>query len=445
MSLGAQTRRSDEAHPRGITHTLGLRTTDENVSSELRYMYKVLVLAIAFAVPAVCLHMERKHFRSRLLRAPRREVWGSAETLYISGLSSHPSVDDTVESRKSEINAQTEPHPRQQQRENAVLTSILPDREVSSVNDNNADKALIGKQIRQSLAGTGARIALCIVGHARSFHQPSVRESIYRNLIQSLSANSSSLEVIFHIGLHDVARVPGMAATDSEKETISAAEAMKPIVISVYEGSPHLLNQSLHAVCSEGSDYASNEYPPSLLRASQCMTLVKARERQLGTKYDWIVKTRPDVAFGDPVSISHLPSDRVYINEHIPGTSTPAFDTIRELYPNNAAKYLAKPFADHIAAVPRDLADTFFLSHLAAGECLTPLQRQRLVNPETIMGMWLMRSGVRYQTLPWLWILVRDKQGPECSRVQWVGRFTGQTADFTRRCNEYAKTGTIPI
>jgi hypothetical protein len=91
------------------------------------------------------------------------------------------------------------------------------------------------------------------------------------------------------------------------------------------------------------------------------------------------------------------------------------------------------------------LADTFFLSHLAAGECLTPLQRQRLVNPETIMGMWLMRSGVRYQTLPWLWILVRDKQGPECSRVQWIGRFTGQTADFTMRCNEYAKTGTIPI
>lgn len=431
MPLMRSYSRQTHAHEQaGLVQRLGLRH-HENVSlAEHRRSYRLIIVAVAFGIPAFCLHLERRQFKARLWKGRRREVWDSAETLFIRGLDALPSVDDTYQAAQSTLLTKRALHSTPELSEDNARTAKLLMKDVSS---------------EASAASNGSRVALCIVGHARSFHLPSVHISIIRNLLRPLAANSTTLDIFFHIGLHDIAKNSSETASTAESETRKAANIMKPVVLSIYNDSMLDLNANMHLACPQDLQHACTAYPPALLRASQCMALVQSHELKNSIRYDWIVKTRPDIAFGDPVApITRLQQDRVYINEHIPGTSTPAFTTIRELYSQNAAKFLNKPFADHIAMVPRKLADTFFSSHLAAGECLNRVQKSRLVNAETIMGMWLIKHAIRYETLPWFWILVRDRRGPECSRLRWVGRFDNKTADFAERCQIYNQTGFIP-
>lgn len=428
MPLGSHIRQ-----PGGLEHEglHGLRHANDLSSGDHRGRYKLLVVAVAFGIPAFCLHLERRQFKARLWKGPRREVWHSAENLFIKGLDTLPTADDAYEAAQETLLGKRAP-------------LNLPD---SLPNDGDAATAESSmKEVEAGGSGSGGRIAVCIVGHARSFHLPSVHISIIRNLLKPLAANATSLDVFFHIGLHDIAKDATQTASLKESETRNVATVMKPVVLSMYNDSNFALSRKAHADCPQGRHHASVEYPPSLLRASQCMALVKRHEGTNSIRYDWIVKTRPDVAIGDPVSpISELQQDRAYINEHIPGASTPAFTTIRELYPQNAAKFLNKPLADHIAMVPRKLADTFFSAHLGAGECLSKLQKSRLVNAEAVMGMWLIKHALPYETMPWFWILVRDRQGPECLRLRWVGRFVNKSAEYAERCQRYNETGNISI
>lgn len=440
MPFTAHSRRSDDLEPRAIARQLTLRVAREETPLELRQLCKVFALAIAFGISARCLHFERSQVGAKRWKVPKQEVWGSAERLlFIRGLGTLASVGNKLEAKPSSLPGKASKSRRKFTFQEGSAT--LPNPIITSHEEGQPKKL----RNRDSLMVMRKRVAVCIVGHARSFYRPSVHNSIARNLLQPIAGNSTTLEVFFHIGLRDIAKVSNATALTSRSETREAAEAMKPVVLSLYDDPILQLNMTQHNSCSGGMEHARRVYPPALLRASQCMALVRDFETKNNFRYDWIVKTRPDIAIGDPVTpLSKLRPDRIYINEHIPGTSTPAFQTIRELYPRNAAKLLGKPFADHIAMVPREYADVFFSSHLAAGECLTQIQKSRLVNAETIMGMWLIQNGVRYETMPWFWILVRDKQGPECSRVQWIGRSTNETAEFSERCLVYNETGIIP-
>lgn len=427
MPFGPHIRQSNGLDQEGLR---GLRHASDLSSADNCSKYKLFLVAIAFGIPAFCLHLERRQFKARLWNGPRREVWQSAETLFVKGLDTLPTADDVYEAAQATLQGKTAPQTKSTSLEN---------------DDNIATAESSMKEVDSEASGSGGRVAVCIVGHARSFHLPSVHISIIRNLLRPLAVNATSLDVFFHIGLHDVAKDATKTAALKESETRKAATVMRPVILSIYNDSSFNLNREAHADCPPDLNPASAEYPPSLLRASQCMALVKSYEERNNIRYDWIVKTRPDVAIGDPVApIAQLQQDRAYINEHIPGASTPAFSTIRELYPQNAAKILHKPFADHIAMVPRKLADTFFSAHLAAGECLNRLQKSRLVNAEAVMGMWLIKHALRYETMPWFWILVRDREGPECARLRWVGRFANKTAEFAERCQRYNETGHIP-
>jgi hypothetical protein len=412
--------------------------------ADVRRLSKLVAIALAFGVPALLLHLQRHQLKvTRRDGFARREMWDSAETLYVgvvppdqASVAERP-PGSTPATRRGLVDPPAAVGMR-------AARSTPPPAAPGTASPVAAPHAVPEAAANGSAPKVG-RVAVCIVGHARSFHQPTVHESIARNLIDPIRRGASAVDVFFHVAMADVPRANTRAAVPAEQETNGAIEGMHPVVVSRYSGAGRAMNFSGVAACPAGRSYACDFYHPALLRASECMEKIELYEREHGVRYEWIVKTRPDVAFGDPVALmSALPTDRVLMNEHIPGASTPAFPTIREMYPTAAADLLHKPFADHVAIVPRHMAGVFFSSHLASFECMTPVQRGRLVNAEALMGLWLIRHSVRYDTAPWFWMLVRDRGGPECKRMEWIGRATNQTGAFTQRCKAYDATGVIP-
>lgn len=254
------------------------------------------------------------------------------------------------------------------------------------------------------------------------------------------------MDLFFHLGLDDVPRDSTQRAERMDREVEEAVGEMQPVSVSHFGNENVPLNRSRAAACRAPRSYASGVYPASLLRANECYQKMQAYEKLNSFRYEWFVKSRPDVAFGDPVAhMSTLKADRVYINEHIPGTSTPTFENVRELYPDGARKVLRKPLADHIAVVPRALADNFFSAHEAVSECLSDEQKKPWVNAESLMALWVAKNSIPYETKPWFWMLVRDGVGPECRRVQWIGRELNRTAELNERCQQFRQTGVLPV
>lgn len=299
---------------------------------------------------------------------------------------------------------------------------------------------------------TKGRVAVCITGHARTLHHKSVHQSILNNFIQPLQQSSSAVDVFFHVGMRDISRPQYEPHNNSsDDETNAAIQLFNPVTVSQYVGPGAALNRSAVLPCPSGTFFASDVQYSALLRAHECMNLVRDYEKAHGLRYDWVAKTRPDIAFGDPIpSLKLLESDRVFINQHDPRASMDAFPTMREKFPENAEAMLREPFSDHIAIVPRQLADVFFSANLGSNTCLLPAQKGRLINSEAILGLWLIGHGVRYSTIPMFWIIVRPSGpldrpgGPECSRLlRYVGLTAQKAEEYTRRCTEYRRSGQL--
>lgn len=156
-------------------------------------------------------------------------------------------------------------------------------------------------------------------------------------------------------------------------------------------------------------------------------------------------KTRPDIAFGAPVSMPHqLRRDTLYVNMHLPGTSTHAHPWLRRAYAVNAS-VLNAPVGDHVLVAARDVAEIAFTAERAFHGCGLYTMPKGTVNSEVGLTYWLVRNRVRYRAMPWFWMLVRDETGPECFRVKWIRDGTTEGEDERmRRCLEYAETDQIP-
>jgi hypothetical protein len=162
------------------------------------------------------------------------------------------------------------------------------------------------------------RVAVCITGNTRSFYLASVHESIARNLIAPLRAEGGVVDVFFHVALADRPRHQTKTAKSMKRMTLAAMKSFKPVSITSFNRT--LQKVSEQANCPPGAAQAASSYPYALLRASQCMDQVARHEHTLQRKYDWIVKTRPDIALGDPITILNFRNDTIQMNQHTPGT-----------------------------------------------------------------------------------------------------------------------------
>lgn len=281
---------------------------------------------------------------------------------------------------------------------------------------------------------SASRVALCIVGHPRSFRQPSVHRSIRERVIRVLRDAGYVVDIFFHMGRGDVPRKGTSAAG---RDGLSAAiQVMNPVSVSRYSNTdvcklPHCAPSSVQC-------------PHALYRISQCLEKIQEYETRTGTVYDWIYKTRPDIAFGTNITTpSSLRSDTLYMNRHLPGTSMHAHKWLREKFPNNS-QILGGPVADHIFVASRDVAKVAFRASQAFQDCDLYKLPKGTLNSEVGLTYWLFFNQIRYKAMPWFWMLVRDVEGPECSRVQWIERGVNvRYHNFTAICIHYLRTGNL--
>lgn len=285
------------------------------------------------------------------------------------------------------------------------------------------------------------RIAVCITGQLRSFSQLSLRQSIKRHLLAPLRDTDALVHVFFHVGHSSPHGARLLRVRHASKLAELALQEFQPVRISYF--SEAALPGPGRKVCSNTTRTMSKTYPPALLRAEQCLDLIAHHEKKNAKAYDWIYKTRPDVAFGSNISVpSSLRNDTLYMNQHNPGTSVHAHTWLRERF-GAQSSLIHEPVGDHIFAASREVANVAFRAKNAFRECELYTLPHGTLNSEVGLTYWLSRTQVRYKPLPWFWMLVRE-DGPECQRVQWIRNKTGLPyPSVLQTCLRYKETGKL--
>lgn len=308
------------------------------------------------------------------------------------------------------------------------------------------------------------RVAVCIAGHTRTFRNKNVHGSILRYVVEASAANGTEgVDVFFHLGREDIPRYDEhrrndtMVSEEEEKSLEKAMEKFKPVSITYFDNSAVPIDWENGTRCPKTNrKRLLKVYPYPLLRGTQCYEKVKEYERKRGFKYSFIYKLRPDLAFGAPLPLpSKLPTNKIVFNMHDPGTTTRGYRWLRESHPE-LRPFLRDPGADHMAFIPRALADIYFDAHKAALWCEqynrdTPPFAN---NPEFLLGYWLAIHDVEIGRKPVFWMIWRENVGPECFRMHKIRRkrVNGHAPEmtdengvsYTKRCEEFGKYG-IPL
>lgn len=249
------------------------------------------------------------------------------------------------------------------------------------------------------------------------------------------------MDVFFHVGLHDVPKKgtarSGKNLTFSNTRTLLAE--FSPVHVSWYGKTV--------TECKQSTCESKNRSlcPHALLRLEQCLDDVEKVEGRIGKQYDWIYRSRPDIAFGSDISSPlSLHPKVVYTNQHIAGTSVHAHPWIRNTFPKYK-RLVRSPIGDQIVVAHRQIAETAFRAVHGSFDCqLMDRMDRGTLNSEVILTYWLVKHGIAYDTLPWFWMLVREKTGPECHRVEWIRKNHTIDLDLVNRCLAFRQSGKIP-
>lgn len=304
--------------------------------------------------------------------------------------------------------------------------------------------ALVETGLQLDNDNNNTRVALCIAGHLRSFARQSVRDSIRRHVIRPLRASGADVDVFFHVGRGSVGKGGKRALRRRERKAKAAMEEFLPTRVSFFDNRPTPVSWPPGTKCNTKRKIMKH-HPPALLRGYECLLDVERHEQETGVKYGWVYKTRPDVAFGSDLSTpGELRDDTLYVNMHMPGTSTHAHRWLREQF-KRKAMVLNAPIGDHVLVAARKVADVALRAVDAFRECHLYHMPNGTLNSEVGLTYWLVRNSVKYRAVDWFWMLVRDEEGPECFRVKWIRNATHHDDMLlTRRCLEYKQTDRIP-
>lgn len=318
------------------------------------------------------------------------------------------------------------------------LFLLIQNREVSS---EFSFRLPLYKSPTDNSKRSSLRIAVCLAGHLRTFTNNTVRQSIKFHLVQPLQKTGAHVDVFFHVGLHDVPKA-GTSKSEKNLTFLSARtflEEFFPIHVSWYG---KIITDCKQTKCRSKN---GSICPHALVRLEQCLVDIKKVERRTGKRYDWIYRSRPDVAFGYDISVPEsLHPKVVYTNQHIPGTSVHAHPWIRNTFPKHKA-LVRTPIGDQVVVAERQVAEIAFRAVHGTFDCqLMNRMNKGTINSEVILTYWLVKHGIAYETRPWFWMLVREKTGPECHRVEWIRRNRTRDSDLVNRCLSFRQSGIIP-
>ena len=162
-----------------------------------------------------------------------------------------------------------------------------------------------------SSSNASHRVAVCLAGAARTFGLPHVHQSIAKQLVRGLKHGTradSAVDVFAVLDLGD--RTWGMRA--SERRVAEGLGLLQPRAVARWRDGCEKAKFNKECSFRNGSWLRT---PANLLRSlaqpatwGVCLSLIEAHEAAVGVKYDWIVRTRPDLLNGPWVTVAALMS-----------------------------------------------------------------------------------------------------------------------------------------
>ena len=306
-----------------------------------------------------------------------------------------------------------------------------------------------------------AKIAVCFVGHVRTFIEPRVYQSILHNLIRPLQNDThNKVDIFMSLGLNDAPpkKHNTTKALVTREDLLPIIPAFSPKRLEYFDNHVPPINrtglpQCLSAINNQTPIQLPESYPPQLYRPKICYDWIRETEanvsRKLGKefKYDWIVKARPDIAILDRISIRGLQSDTLYMNAHLPGSTSDVLTWLRTAFPD-LKEYIGAPISDTFAMIPRRYARAYFSAWKSVPDCKLHseyiLWRGR-VHSEMILAYHLVTNRVKYKVMDWMYVFVRYGTGAYC---RWAPLYVGGSkADRKRRkerCQRFNEHGFFP-
>ena len=152
---------------------------------------------------------------------------------------------------------------------------------------------------------TAQQCAVCFSGSVEgSFLQPHVRRFAKERLVDALGC--AAVDSFFYLTLDNTQqRDDLLPAPNASIEAVhAAAREFDPVSVTV-----HVRDDSLKS--DEDAAHAQ------LSKAAACYSLVEASELAARKRYDWVIRTRPDLAWVAAVPpVKSLYEDRVYVSQH---------------------------------------------------------------------------------------------------------------------------------
>ncbi|CAE8584793.1 unnamed protein product [Polarella glacialis] len=248
---------------------------------------------------------------------------------------------------------------------------------------NNDNKINRNNNMNSDFTGCRARVAHCIVGHARSFPMQAVHQSITRRLIQG-TAPLRCLRTFYVLSMsstHDSSK----GGTYSYTEELLWQTAWRELPPSDFLLDPPMPPQEKHKSFNEPT--CNFQCVHMFDKVRRCFGLVKRYEKAMGQRFDWVVRSRPDVFWNAASGVRrlhHLRAPGIYVSS---GTG---IMTVKDVF----------------QAVPRRFATQIF--EQIFDRCLvgTDIGRKTWICC-TWLELHCQRKGIRIYRLPLRFDLVR--------------------------------------
>ena len=296
------------------------------------------------------------------------------------------------------------------------------------------------------------RCAVCFSGAARSFARPHVRRAAKARLVDALGCDVT--DAFFYVALEELPlrharrdwddfapapNVAGRAERSSRRRGLRIflarrrASSLRASLRPCGRTSPAVRRRKNHRrrsstqVSADAFRLAALEFDPvavaiherdvaaadddadaaaarpQLAKAAACFALVEAAEASSGRRYDWVVRSRPDLAWVAPAPpVAALRGDRVYVPGHF------------------------WPLGDMVAVTPRRYAEGVFRAVDALGDdggCASE-QVARVAGagaPESALYRALAERAVPTQLYDgFAFALARHREGANCATLHLV-------------------------
>lgn len=256
-------------------------------------------------------------------------------------------------------------------------------------------------------------VAHCVTGALRSLPERRVFGSLREKLLDAFSARYTVFFVVSfdcRVGTHAyVNATTREAACARDYSTRDIDRALAFVGAESFEVVPNRAPPAASCATDRGALERSPSYWLQQHKTRRCFEAVERHERESGTCFDWVVRSRPDDLWKARVPpAASLPRDAVTV-----GSTWPWFAPLQYWERTN---YSAMD--DHFMAAPRQLADTA-LKHALAGwfDCRPPreyvarcppqmlhylrehgLADKAVLTSECMLGLHLRTRGVRWRT-----------------------------------------------